>query len=255
MHEHWCQLAGAPEVRLLTPVEGRASCFVLKSFAILDATTHKHAMTKPTPRELYQTLAVNLRSRLDFAESVIAKPFARPFQTVETIALQGRKCVETIAYMMLVATEKGFGRANMPRDARTQWNAEPIFQSLKKKGLDLIPSPQRIAASKTPGIKLEIVGVAEDRLSYDDLSAIYRTFHKGLHEPNPYVQAVDDEYYTKIIPDLTSAMIKIKKLTWRHMIFIRGSAFLCVLSDDNGKVGVTGLDKEEDLPKEVSDQN
>jgi len=208
-------------------------------------------MNKPTPLELYQSLAVNLRSRLDFAESILAKPLPLSFQTVETVSLQGRKCVETIAYMMLVATEHGFGRANMPRDARTQWNAEPIFQSLKKKGLNLIPSPQRVSKSQEPDYKLMIEGLAEFRLSYDDLSEIYRTFHKGLHEPNPYIQSVDDDYYKNLIPTLQDTIGRMKNLTWRHMIFIRGHAFLCILSDDSGKVGVMGLDKLADLPQHL----
>jgi hypothetical protein len=209
-------------------------------------------MKKPVePRELYQALAVNLRSRLDFAEHVLAKPFARPFQTVETVALQGRKAIETIAYMMLVATEQGFGRAQMPRDVRTQWNAEPIFQRLKKKGLNLIPSPCRVSKSEDPLYAWVVEGLAEYRLSYDDLCEIYRTFHKGLHEPNPYVQPVDDAYYSNLVPELRKAIEQIKNLTWRHSMFIRGKAFLCILSDDNGKVGVLGLDKTSDLPESI----
>jgi hypothetical protein len=162
-------------------------------------------MNKLPPRELYQALAVNLRSRLDFAEHVLAMP-GRPSQIVETVSLQGRKCVETIAYMMLVATEHGFGRANMPRDVRTQWNAEPIFQRLKRKGIDLIPSPQRVSASQDPRYKLVIEGIEKYRLNYDDLIAIYRTFHQGSHEPNPYVQPVDDRYYTNLLPVLPSSI-------------------------------------------------
>jgi hypothetical protein len=203
------------------------------------------------PRETYQALAVNLRSRLDFAESTLASPYKYAFQTVETVSLQGRKCVETIAYMMLVATEHAFGRANMPRDIRSQWNADPIFERLKRKGLDLIPSPQRVTASKDSRYSLVIEGIAEHRLSYDDLIGIYRVFHKGLHEPNPYVHPVDDAYYSALLPDLRKAIGQIKTLTWRHMVFIKGHAFLCILSDDHGNVHVTGLDKQSDLPEDL----
>ena len=108
-------------------------------------------MKNLSPEDTYQVLAVNLRSRLDFAENTLANPYKFAFQTVETVSLQGRKSVETIAYMMLVATEHAFGRANMPRDIRRQWNAEPIFKELKKRKLDLIPSPQRVMASKDSG--------------------------------------------------------------------------------------------------------
>jgi hypothetical protein len=208
-------------------------------------------MKNLSPEETYQVLAVNLRSRLDFAENTLANPYKFAFQTVETVSLQGRKCVETVAYMMLVATEHAFGRANMPRDIRSQWNADPIFERLKRKRLDLIPSPQRVTSSKDSRYSLVVEGIAEHRLSYDDLIGIYRVFHKGLHEPNPYVHPVDDAYYLNLLPEIHKAIGQIKNLTWRHMVFIKGHAFLCILSDDNGNVHVRGLDKIANLPEDV----
>jgi hypothetical protein len=208
-------------------------------------------MSSVSPRDTYQALAINLRSRLDFAEHILANPFGRPLQTVETVSLQGRKCVEIMAFMMLVATEHAFGRANIPRDIRTQWSADPIFQRLKKKKLDLIPSPQRVSASNDPRYTWIIDGVAEHRLSYDNLIAIYRIFHVGLHEPNPYGQPIDDTYYASLISEIRKALTQIKNLTWRHMVFIKGHAFLCILSDDHGKVGVVSLDKTAELPDDV----
>ena len=206
------------------------------------------SMKNLSPEDTYQVLAVNLRSRLDFAENTLANPYKFAFQTVETVSLQGRKSVETIAYMMLVATEHAFGRANMPRDIRGQWNAEPIFKELKKRKLDLIPSPQRVTAPKDSPYSLVIEGIAEHRLSYDDLVRIYRVFHKGLHEPNPYAHSVDDAYYLNLLPEIHKAISQIKNLTWRHLVFINGHAFLCILSDDNGNVHVRGLDN---LPEDV----
>jgi hypothetical protein len=208
-------------------------------------------MKNLSPEETYQVLAVNLRSRLDFAENTLANPYKFAFQTVETVSLQGRKCVETVAYMMLVATEHAFGRANMPRDIRSQWNADPIFERLKRKRLDLIPSPQCVTSSEDSRYSLVVEGIAEHRLSYDDLIGIYRVFHKGLHEPNPYVHPVDDAYYLNLLPEIHKAIGQIKNLTWRHMVFIKGHAFLCILSDDNGNVHVRGLDKIANLPEDV----
>lgn len=169
-------------------------------------------------------------------------------KTPEPFCLQGRKAVETIAYMILVATELGFGRANMPRDAKTQWNAETIFQRLKKKGLKVLPTPQRVSKSTTAEYQVLIQGIAEHRLTYDDLTAIYKTFHKGLHEPNPYVQGDDDMFYTNLIPELRNCVQQIRNLTWTHMIFIRGEAFLCMLSTDQGAVSVWPLRKTAPLP-------
>lgn len=199
------------------------------------------------PQALYGTLAVKLRSRIEFAERILGLS-AHPAQIVETVCLQGRKAIETIAYMMLAATELGFGRANMPRDTKTQWNAETIFYRLKKKGLKIMPSPQRIGRSTRSGVQVEITGVAEHRLNYDELAEIYRTFHRGLHEPNPYVQGDDDTFYTKLIPELRGCVQQIRNLTWTHMVFIRGQAFLCMLSTDQDKVAVWPLEKVAELP-------
>jgi hypothetical protein len=207
-------------------------------------------MAKQEPHELYLALASKLRTRIEFAEQILAIP-AHTSQIVETVSLQGRKSVETIAYMTLVATEHGFGRANMPKDVKSHWNAETVFERLKRKGLNLVPSPQRVSRSEQPGIKLECTGIAEHRLNYDDLIAIYRTFHKGLHEPNPYVQADDSDFYTGLIPALRKCIERIKNLTWQHMIFIRGLAFLCVMRNDQGNVVVFPLQKTADLPDDA----
>ena len=199
-------------------------------------------MSSLPPRELYQALAVSLRSRLDFAERILSMN-ETPAQIVEPVSLQGRKCLELIAYMMLAATEHGFGKANVPRDIRTQWNAETVFERLKKKSLDLIPSPQRVSISADPGYALVIEGVAAHRLNYDQLISLFRLFHAGLHEPNPYVQPDSARHYADLLPKLREGIEQIKNLTWQHMIFIRGKAFICFLSDDHGRVGVTALDK------------
>jgi hypothetical protein len=80
-------------------------------------------------------LAKKLRTRIEFAEGVLTMQ-SHTSHIVETVSLQGRKAIETIAYMMLAATEHGFGRANMPRDVKSQWNAETVFERLKRKRLD-----------------------------------------------------------------------------------------------------------------------
>jgi hypothetical protein len=195
------------------------------------------------PIETYEALALKLRTRFDFVESVMAMD--APLSTiVETTCLHGRKIIETIAYMGLVVTEHSIGKAHIPRDARDHWNAETIFIRLKKKGLNLLPSPSRI--TRAPGYQAAIEGIPECRLSYDQL--IYKTFHKGLHEPNPYVQGDDDEFYKKLLPKLGTDLTRLRNFTWRHFISIKGSGFFVCLRDGEGAFGLIPLSKTANLP-------
>jgi hypothetical protein len=199
------------------------------------------------PDEIYATLARKLRSRIEFIESV-SDLQAPTSQIVETVSLQGRKSVETIAFMCLVIMDHSLGQRSIPRDVRSHWNAETVFERLKRKGLQLLPSPSTIRRSSDPQYKLEVIGIPENRLSYDDLISIYRSFHDGLHEPNPYVQADEDEFYTKLLPVLRENISRIKDFIWRHFISIEGRGFLVTLKDTEGKFAVVPLDKIAEVP-------
>src|SRR5262245_13053290 len=124
-------------------------------------------MSQRFPIEIYAKLARKLRARIEFSESVFSLP-APTSQIVETVSLQGRKSVETIAFMCLVIMHHSRGRHSIPRDVQSHWNAETVFERLKKKGLQLLPSPSTIKKSDDPQYKLEVIGTPENRLSYDD---------------------------------------------------------------------------------------
>ena len=148
----------------------------------------------------------------------------------------------------MVIMHHSLGRSSIPRDVKSHWNAETVFERLKKKGLKLLPSPSTIKKSENPQYKLEVIGLPEKRLSYDDLISIYRSFHDGLHEPNPYVQADEDQFYTKLVPVVRENVDRIKKFVWSHFVSIDGRGFLVRLKDTEGKFAVVPLNKIAELP-------
>jgi hypothetical protein len=181
-------------------------------------------MTKLTPIQIYYELCVRLRQRIEFAESIaVAK--APDWQIAEAISLQGRKSIETIAHMCLVATEHGLGKLGIPKDVKKQWNAEIIFKGLKSKNLKVRPVPIRVTASNRPGIKIDAEVISESALTYDDLIEIYKTFHEGLHDLNPYRKPPDDAHYSALTRDALKGIDRIRKCVWHHAIMIKGQAF------------------------------
>lgn len=120
------------------------------------------------------------------------------FPRAELAAFHGRKIIEGIAFACLVATERGL--STIPRDAKGQWNAENIFNSLKKKGLTVLPNPSIIrqateSETKNNKVNAVIEGQPELNLSYEQLIHIYQRFHAWLHEVNPYTYEDQSSFY------------------------------------------------------------
>ncbi len=208
-------------------------------------------MKKPSSsRDKYLALATKLRHRIEFAETILSLNVPAS-QKVETICLQGRRAVETIAYMCLVATEHGLGHLGIPRDAKKHWNAQHIFTSLKAKRIMTLPSPSRMEKSDDPRFKAIFAGVPEQRLTHDDLIEIYQTFHKGLHEPNPYVQPDESSFYATLLPHLSTNIDRIKRFVWVHFISIKGEGFAVDLHNTHGCTAVVPLSKTAEIPEDL----
>jgi hypothetical protein len=204
-------------------------------------------MTKQTPIQIYHQLSLRLRQRIEFAESV-AVSSAPDWQIAETVCIQGRKAIETIAHMCLVATEHGLGTLGIPKDVKKQWNAEIIFKGLKSKNLKVRPMPISVARSSQPGFKIEASGVLEAALTYDDLIEIYQTFHDGLHDLNPYRTPPDSAHYSALIAKAREALARIRKCVWRHLITIKGQAFMVDLKNQHGEVATISMGRIAPLP-------
>jgi hypothetical protein len=197
-------------------------------------------LSKIEPPERYKQLAVRLRDRIEFAELVL-KSSAPAWQKAESLALQLRKSIETVAHMSLVATEHGLGELGVPKDIKRHWNAETIFKRLKQRGFNILPSPSRMQNSSDPRFKAVFAGVPEYRLSYDDLIEMYQWLHNLLHDDNPYRALTIEQSHDTALEKLSTLLVRIKNFTWIHFIGIRGEAFAVDLRNIHGETAVLPL--------------
>jgi len=181
----------------------------------------------------YESLMFSIRQRIDVIE-LLRSASVDAFTKAETAAFHGRKVIEGVAFGCLVAVENGL--KHVPRDAKGQWNADKILESLSSKNITVFPSPSVIrTASEVEkaehGVEVTVEGVPERRLSHHELKSIYTRLHKWLHEINPYVEESRDEFVLKNAPVLWDDLSKIHRLVERHFISIGGEGFFCTLRD------------------------
>jgi hypothetical protein len=142
----------------------------------------------------------------------------------------------------------------VPRDAKGQWNAETILKNLSSKNISTLPSPS-IIRNASPieqeqhDVKGVIEGVAERRISHDELIEIYQRMHRWLHEINPYTEPDRESFHAKYGQLLWEDLIRINRFIEKHFISISGEAFFCVLRDHVGgltKIGSLSRPKSQD---------
>ena len=202
------------------------------------------------PQAVYLELMQSVRARLDFVMNLAAAA-GDPFSRAETAAFHGRKVIEGIAFACLVATDHGL--KHVPSDARGKWNAREILQALKKKNLQVFPSPSVIRPA-TPeeraanGVESTIEGIKERRLSHKELIDIYERLHGWLHEMNPYVSSGRDGFIRARGQQLWADLQSVNRFIEQHFISIQGEAFFCVLRDSvDGHTKVASLSKTSDI--------
>jgi hypothetical protein len=184
------------------------------------------------PTDVYLALMSTIRSRFDVVQSLRDGPGAE-FVRAESAAFHGRKIVEAIAFGCLVALDHSFN--TVPRDAKGQWNAESIFVSLQRKGLDELPSPsiiRRATAEDEQSTAIVIEGIPERRLTHSDLIKIYQRLHAWLHELNPYTVHSHEAFCVERAPELWSDLSRLHGLVEKHFMSIRDAGFFCVLNDN-----------------------
>lgn len=174
-----------------------------------------------------------IRCRLD-AIDALRQAQMDQFTRAETAAFHGRKILEAVAFGCLVALENGI--KHIPRDAKGQWNAEVIFNSLRRKRIVTLPSPSVFRAAsreeaETSNVKATIVGVVERRMTHDELITSYQGMHRWLHELNPYTQDNRTTFCSKHEVVLWRDLERLKRFVEVHVISISGQGFFCTLKD------------------------
>jgi hypothetical protein len=196
---------------------------------------------KDSPPEVrYRALCTRLRGRIESAERNLASDESLA-QKIENIGMHGRKAIENIAHMCLVATEHGLGELGIPQDAKQHWNAETMFNRLERRKINILPSPSRMHPSKDQKFRAIFAGVKEHRLSYKELVDLYRLFHEPMHEPNPYRTPDPNAQYRELLPKMAEAITKLRNFTWVHFISIKGEGFGVDLKNEFGATQVISL--------------
>ncbi len=203
-----------------------------------------------TPDQQYECLMATIRHRLDIIEML--QPVSMDaFLKAETAAFHGRKVVEGIAFGCLVAVENGL--KHVPRDAKGQWNAGKILESLYSKNIKVFPSPSIIRTATESertenNVSTVVEGTPDRRLSHDDLKAIYTRLHKWLHEMNPYIETDREAFIDQNENTLWEDLFKVHHLVERHFISIGGNGFFCTLRDSqDGRTKVVMLSRTSTL--------
>ena len=202
------------------------------------------------PTDNYLQLMQVIRRRLDVIHS-LSKIEVDDFYKSESAAFHGRKIIEGIAFGCLVAIENGL--KTIPKDAKGQYNAEKIFKNLKKKNIQIIPSPSLIRPATTQekaqyGSNVTIEGIPERRLTHDELIKIYIRLHNWLHELNPYTKGDHESFHKKYSEELWGDLSALESFMVNHVMSIAGKAFYCTLRDkQDGQTKVISLSKRSEL--------
>jgi queuine/archaeosine tRNA-ribosyltransferase len=200
--------------------------------------------------EKYKKLMKVVRDRLDSIKSISSNEFTN-FNDTEIAAFHGRKIIEAIAFGCLIGTKNGF--KTIPKDAEGQYNAEKIFKTLNRKGIEIFPSPSEIRQA-TPeesikhNVKIVIDGIPERRITKEELIKKYQRMHNWLHELNPYTREEQQVFYEKHQGQLVRDLEELRLFLVSHVMSINGEAFFCTLYDKiDGTTKVISLSKISDL--------
>lgn len=202
------------------------------------------------PQQLYLELMQVVRNRIDFIESLKAIE-SDNYQKSEMAAFHGRKIIEAIAFGCLISTENGL--KHIPRNAKGQYNTETILTTLIKKRIETFPSPSLIRyatpeETKTHNVKVVVDGIAERRITREQLIKKYQRMHTWLHELNPYTKEGHEDFYQKNHKQLWTDLDEIASFMQSHFISIKGEGFFCTLNDKiDGLTKISSLSKISDM--------
>jgi hypothetical protein len=199
------------------------------------------------PEDLYLSLMKVVRYRIDFIRN-ISDANVDDFGKSELKAFHGRKIIEAIAFSCLIAMKKSF--VEIPKDAENQYNAEKIFKTLVRKGVNILHSPSELREAtlkEKEDYKSNVVceGIPERRISIQELIKKYQRMHNWLHELNPYTRDEQEIFHLKNKDQLTRDLDEIESFLTHHFISIQGQGIYCTLKDKNdGLVKIISLYKE-----------
>jgi len=203
-----------------------------------------------TPEDKYLALMKIVRKRFDTIKAIKSTGLDN-YDIAEITAFHGRKIIEAIAFGCLIGTKNGIN--HIPRDAEGQYNAETIFKSLTRKGINILQNPSEIRQAtedeqRQHNVKVTIDGIQERRISSGELIKMYQRMHNWLHELNPYTKDGQQIFYSKYQNQLNDDLNRLMLFLKTHFLSIKGQGFYCTLWDKkDGQTRVISLSKISDL--------
>lgn len=197
----------------------------------------------------YIDLMAIVRKRLDVIDKIKSLE-KEDFYLSETVAFHGRKIVEAIAFSCLLAVDNSL--KSVPKEAKGQYNAEKIFKTLKKKGINALQNPSIIRQANqeeknqhNPDV---IEGIPAKCLTYDELISIYQNLHNWLHELNPYTKKGHIEFNNTNHAQLWNDISRLEGMIEHHVMTVEGIGFYCTLRDkDTGDTKMIAISKISDI--------
>lgn len=198
----------------------------------------------------YRELMAVIRTRFDSID-FLSNSTDENFHISEIAAFHGRKIIEATAFGCLIALENGM--KIIPKDAKGQYNAEKIFKKLEKKQINIFPSPSEIRKATEKerteqDVTVTVIGIAERRITRNEIIKKYQRMHSWLHELNPYTKSNQEEFFKNNRTGLWQDLKEMHLFLKSHMISINGEAFYCTLTDKKDNLTkVIPLSKIEEL--------
>ena len=138
--------------------------------------------------EVYMEMMEGVKSRIEVVKGLMGRNINMIYDVVqvESIALQIRMIVESIALASLSANKSVFEREG--DKFKEFWKAKLIFRDIKNINPDFFPKPLEEFPSDTPGEEhiTNTRYTEEGFMTHDEMIAVYDEICKFLHVKNPY---------------------------------------------------------------------
>ena len=142
-----------------------------------------------------------------------------PPQT-ETIALQIRLMIESIALASLSANKTLFEQEN--NKFKQFWKADRIFEDIEKKNPDFYPQPIKAVPSNPPGNYTSFDDIKFGFMTRDKIVKVHKECCDFLHAKNPYAPKRDYRGFVEKVPNW---MDEITTLLLDHRITLLNDDF------------------------------
>lgn len=129
---------------------------------------------------------------------------------IETVALQIRRIIESIALASLVANEPLY--KEQEERIKTFWKLQQIFEYIEKRNADFYPKPiKQFQHRYERNIESKIEFIEEGFMTRNMCVDVYKKCSNILHPQNPFVEDKDSDYekFYSQVPDWINQIVQL----------------------------------------------